>query len=76
MQVGVVKVQTVPRSNHVEANFCHNCGHRIQHNVTEDAAGVDELIKVIKGYFHRGYLTKRLWVCWKNKIVFECMSEH
>ena len=36
----------------LEAKYCHKCGDRLQHNATEGAAIVDELIK---GYFHRGY---------------------
>ena len=36
----------------LEAKHCHKCGDRLQQNVTEREASVDELIE---GYFHRGY---------------------
>ena len=36
----------------LEAKHCHNCGDRLQQNVSEREASVDELIE---GYFLRGY---------------------
>ena len=36
----------------LEAKYCHKCGDRLQENVTEREASVDELIQ---GYFHHGY---------------------
>ena len=36
----------------LEAKYCHKCGDRLQENVTEREASVNELIQ---GYFHRGY---------------------
>ena len=36
----------------LEAKYCHKCGDRLQQNVSEREASVDELIE---GYFHRGY---------------------
>ena len=36
----------------LEAKYCHKCGDRLQQNVTEREASVDELIE---GYFHHGH---------------------
>ena len=54
-----------------EAKYCHRCGDRLQKNVPEGEAIVDELIE---GYFHHLYPYQAILILLeKTRWWYECM---